>query len=197
MSSLLGKARVIDDPGLDWPLTLDFRQDLLTHFGQELLVRPRPLPDKMQQRLMLRCRSLRRRHRRHRLHALAITWHYQAHAIVAERSGPVLVADHAHKTLDVARKTRFNIFRSVPATTHSNPLWFLGNRRQLNDSRYQHLRLFDSVRLIATAFGYAPMLQYRFPWSETIERRPKRCSGAVPCKNRSCISLRTSRASPT
>lgn len=48
--------------------------------------------------------------------------------------GGELVADHAHKTLDVARKTPFNIVRSVPATTHSNPLWFLCCKRGYRES---------------------------------------------------------------
>jgi hypothetical protein len=61
MPSLLGKARVVDDPGLDRSATLDLRQHHLTHLGQHLPVRPSPLAEKMQQRLMLRHRTRRRR----------------------------------------------------------------------------------------------------------------------------------------
>ena len=51
---LLGKARVVDDPRLDRPMALDRRQHHLAYFGQDSLVRPSRLADKMQQRLMLR-----------------------------------------------------------------------------------------------------------------------------------------------
>ena len=37
---LLGKAGVVDDPGLDRPVPLDRRQHHLAHLGQHLLVRP-------------------------------------------------------------------------------------------------------------------------------------------------------------
>jgi hypothetical protein len=113
MPSLLGKARIVDDPRLNRPVTLDLWQHHLTHLGQDLLVRPGSLTDKMQQRLMLRSRTSRRRDRRHRFYALAITRQHQAQAIVAQRISPIRVADHAHKTIDIAPKPRFNVLRSV------------------------------------------------------------------------------------
>src|SRR6266446_6714922 len=36
----LGKARVVDDKGLDRSVTLDLRQHLLTHFAQHVAVTP-------------------------------------------------------------------------------------------------------------------------------------------------------------
>jgi hypothetical protein len=65
----------------------------------------------MQQRLMLRRRTMRRRQRCHRLHALALGWKHQSSAIVPQRPGPVGMPDHAHKTLDVRRKPRFTVIR--------------------------------------------------------------------------------------
>src|SRR5438876_41656 len=47
MPSLLGKARVIDDPRFDRPATLDRRQHKLAHPGQHRSVRPRCIPHKM------------------------------------------------------------------------------------------------------------------------------------------------------
>jgi hypothetical protein len=62
----------------------------------------------MQQRLTLRSRSFRRRHRRHRL-TLALARHHQANAIVAQRPGAIRVADHTHNPIDKRRKSRFTI----------------------------------------------------------------------------------------
>ena len=105
MRALLGKARVIDDPGLDRPMSLDRRQNHLANFCQHPLVRPAPLADKMQQRLMLR----RRRHRSHRLHALALARQHQALTVIPQWLGPVGVTDHAHKFFDIRRKTRLTV----------------------------------------------------------------------------------------
>src|SRR5258708_5194267 len=120
MLPLLGKARVVDDKGLDRPVTLDLRQHHLTHLAQHIVVGPTPFTDKMQQRLMLRGRAPRRRDRRHRLYALALTWHHQSQAIVVQRTRAIRVPDHPHKPLDIARKPRFNILPFVE--THPKPL---------------------------------------------------------------------------
>jgi hypothetical protein len=74
--SLLGKTGVVDDPRFDRSVTLNRRQNHLARLGQYLLVRPRRLADKMQQRLVLRCRPVWRRYRRHRLDALTLARHY-------------------------------------------------------------------------------------------------------------------------
>ena len=52
---LLCKAGIINDPSLDRAVALQLRQHHLAHLGQNVLVRPGRLTDKMQQRLML-CR---------------------------------------------------------------------------------------------------------------------------------------------
>ena len=54
ISPLLGKARVIDDPHFDRPATLDRRQHKLAHPGQHRSLRPRCVPHKIKQGLMLR-----------------------------------------------------------------------------------------------------------------------------------------------
>src|SRR3984957_17721370 len=119
MSSLLGKARVVDDPGLDRAVTLDPRQHHFAHLAQHLRVGPASLADKMQQRLMLRRRSPGRRDRRHRLYALALARHDQSRAIIAQWTRTIRVPDHTHKPIDIAAKPQFNVFRSVE--THPKP----------------------------------------------------------------------------
>ena len=49
MPSLLGKARIVDDPRLDRSVTLDRRQHHLTHLGQHRRIRPPTLANEMQQ----------------------------------------------------------------------------------------------------------------------------------------------------
>jgi hypothetical protein len=67
----------------------------------------------MKQRLMLRRGSTRRRNRRHRFNALTGDRHHQAGAIVTQRPSPIRVPYYAHKTLDIARKPRFDALRST------------------------------------------------------------------------------------
>jgi hypothetical protein len=119
MPPLFGKTRVVDDPRLDRTVTLDPWQHHLSHLAQHRRVRPTSLTDKMQQRLMLRRRSLGRRDRSHRLYALALAWHDQPRALIAQWTRPIGVSDHAHKPLDIAREPQFNVFRSVE--THPKP----------------------------------------------------------------------------
>src|SRR5271154_6991701 len=109
MLALLGKAGVVDDPGLDRTVPLHLGHYHLANLGQHLLVRPLSLTDEMQQRLMLRRRAMRRRDRRHRLHALALARHQQTGTIVPQRALAVLVADHTRKPLDIPRKSRFTV----------------------------------------------------------------------------------------
>jgi hypothetical protein len=49
MLARLGKAHVVDDPGLDRPVPFDRRQNHLPNLRQHSLVRPPPFTDKMQQ----------------------------------------------------------------------------------------------------------------------------------------------------
>ena len=112
MRSLLGKASVVDDPRLDRALPLHRGQHHLAHLGQHLLVRPGRDTDKMQQRLVLRRRPRWSRLRGHRLHTLALARKYQAGAIVAQRTNPIGVAEHARKPLHIRRKSCL----SVPST---------------------------------------------------------------------------------
>jgi hypothetical protein len=120
VSSLLGKARVVNDPSLNRSATLDLRQHQLANLGQDPLVGPSPLADKMQQRLVLGRSSLRRRDGSHRLNTLTCVRYNQARAIVTQWPHPIRVPDHAHNTLDVPRKSRFNLLRSTD--NHPNPL---------------------------------------------------------------------------
>ena len=119
MLTLLGKAGVVDDPGLDRTVPLHLGHHHLANLGQHLLVRPLSLTDEMQQRLMLRRRAMRRRDRRHRLNALALARHQQAGAIMPQRFLAVLVANHARKPLDIPRKSRFTVVSS--SVIHLSP----------------------------------------------------------------------------
>ena len=58
---------------------------------------------------MLRACPLRCGHRRQRLDALAFGRHYQAQAIIPQRTRPVRMSNYAHKSLDKRRKSRFTI----------------------------------------------------------------------------------------
>ena len=109
MPPLLGKPGVVDDPGFNRPVTFDLRQHHLAHLGQHSLVRPTRIADKMQERLVLRRRSLWCRHRSHRLYALALARQHQANAIVTQRSSTIRMANHAHQPLDISHKPRFTV----------------------------------------------------------------------------------------
>src|SRR5262249_28178605 len=64
MPPLLGKARVIDDPGFDPPATLDRLQRELAHPGQHRSVRPWCIAHKMQQGFANAYKLFRRYRRR-------------------------------------------------------------------------------------------------------------------------------------
>jgi len=132
-------------------VTLDPRQHHLANFRQHRLVGPAALPDKMQQRLMLRRCSPGRRDRRHRFNALASDRHHQARAIVTQWAGTIRVPDHAHKTLDVVLKPRFNPLRSPE--NHPNLLSLYRNRLHYMILKIPNLRLSDSVVLTRSAIG--------------------------------------------
>ena len=122
MAALLRKACVVDDPCADGTMPLDARQHHLAHLGEHLLVRPLSLADEMQQRLMLRRRSLRRRHRRHRLHALPLRRQQQTDAVVVQRSHPVGMADHAGKTVDVRFQSLVAVSPRAPPHRARSPV---------------------------------------------------------------------------
>jgi hypothetical protein len=102
MGALLGKARIVDDPPRDRPVPLYPRHNHLAHLGQNDIVRPAALADKMQQRLVLRRRPLRCRQGRHRLNALAFTRHQQTRAVIQQRLGPIGVTDHRYKPIHIS-----------------------------------------------------------------------------------------------
>ena len=113
MGPVLGKARVVEDPGLDWPVPLDLRQHHVAHLGQHHLVRPHALRHEMQQRLVLRPHTLRRRRRRDRLDTLAFAWKQQARAVVAHRPDAARMPHHACKLVEIVRKTPSAVARSL------------------------------------------------------------------------------------
>src|SRR3954466_5669265 len=106
--ALLGEAGIIDDPGLDGPGALDPRQDQVAHLGEHGRIGPRRLSHEMQQRLVLGGDPGRSCHRGHRFYALARGRHEQARAVVAQRCGPIGVADGTGQRLDIDAKPRFS-----------------------------------------------------------------------------------------
>ena len=109
MPSLFGKSRVIDDPRLDRPVPFNLRQHYLAHLAQHRFVRPRANTNKMQQRLVLRRYPRRSRLGCHRLDALAFARQYQPGAIIAQRSNPIRMPDHACQSFDIRRKPVLSI----------------------------------------------------------------------------------------
>ncbi len=104
MPSLLGKARVVHDPGLDRAARRQRRQHRGPHRRKKRLRRPRRLTDEVQQRLVLRAHRPRCKTRRHRLHALAPAGKQKPGAIVSERLLSILVPEMPAELVDIAVK---------------------------------------------------------------------------------------------
>jgi hypothetical protein len=129
ISPLLGKARVIDDPRFDRPATLDRRQHKPVRPGQHRSLRPRCVPRKIKQGLMLRgnlphgsspwAEGPRCGHCRHRFDTLALDRHQQTQAVIAHRLLSIGIAQHRAERLDIDRKSRFT---PLPSNlVHSGP----------------------------------------------------------------------------
>src|ERR1019366_9399293 len=145
MRSLFGESRIVDDPCLNRSVPCHGRQHHLAHLDQHLLIRPVRDADKMQQRLVLRCRPRRSRPGGHRFHTLALARQYQTRAIVAQRANPIRVPEHARKPRYICRKSNFACpfaSRIHVSTSDPNP-----ESSQIVDSRNLSVRPSDSVRL--------------------------------------------------
>src|SRR6266481_5223986 len=132
MPALLRQTSIVDNPRFDRAVSLDLRQNHLAHLGQNLLVRPPSLTDKMQQRLVLGGHPRRRRHGGDRFDALALTWQHQPGAIITKRLFSVLVPNHARKPLDIRRKPRFTALKR--SAVHPQPLSAWCESRPISDS---------------------------------------------------------------
>jgi hypothetical protein len=73
MLSLLGKTRIVDDPGLNRSLLFHRGQPVRPHLPHHSLVIPGRIRHQMMQRLMHLPNPVRRQSRGHRLHALPFT----------------------------------------------------------------------------------------------------------------------------
>jgi hypothetical protein len=82
LGAALWKRGVIDDPCLDRSMALDLRENNFTHFGQDWLVRPRCIRNKVQQSLMLHPSLIRRGHCSDRLNAPAALCGKKADAVL-------------------------------------------------------------------------------------------------------------------
>jgi len=119
MTPLLGKTRVVDDPGFDRPAALDHRQHELAYLIEHGRIGPRRIADKMKQRLVFGSDLGRCRHRRHRFDALALDRHQQPQAVIMHRLLPIGMAQHRTERLDIAGKARFTLLARTPL--HSGP----------------------------------------------------------------------------
>src|ERR1019366_6200282 len=149
MRSLFGESRIVDDPCLNRSVPCHGRQHHLAHLDQHLLIRPVRDADKMQQRLVLRCRPRRSRPGGHRFHTLALARQYQTRAIVAQRANPIRVPEHARKPRYICRKSNFACpfaSRIHVSTSAPNP-----ESSQIVDSRSRSVRPSDSVRIAHAA----------------------------------------------
>jgi hypothetical protein len=108
----LGKARVVDDPGLDRPVPLHRRQHEIAHLAEHLRVGPFALGEKVG--LMLGAGRIGCRRRRDRLRALPLAIQEQPRAVIAHRRHPGRVPHHAGNLVQIRRKTLRTVVRSPP-----------------------------------------------------------------------------------
>src|SRR5271166_1157606 len=138
MRTLLLKPRVVDDPGFHASVRGKRRRRKVANLRQHRLIRPRRLPNEVQQRLMRRRDTRRRHHRGDRLDALALAGHQQTGAIIHQRARSVRMPEHARQTVHVSRKPR----RALPP----RPV-HLRRLRQPNESaEYQSLTPGESAK---------------------------------------------------
>src|SRR5271166_981364 len=138
MRTLLLKPRVVDDPGFHASVRGKRRRRKVANLRQHRLIRPRRLPNEVQQRLMRRRDTRRRHHRGDRLDALALAGHQQTGAIIHQRARSVRMPEHARQTRHVTRKPRLAL---PPRPVHLRRL------RQPNESaEYQSLTPGESAK---------------------------------------------------
>jgi hypothetical protein len=152
MMTLLRKARVIDDPGLDRFVSGDRWHDPLPHTAQHRLIRPGCLRHKMQQRLVLSRGSLRRGYRRKWFDAFAALGGQQPDTVVLKRSDPVGMAQNQCQVCRIGAKPCFRSrliakIHPIPPRKFESPL--LPNRNRVAPNAiFGMLRHFcDSVGL--------------------------------------------------
>ena len=114
MTSLLGETRIIDDPGPDGAVPLNLRQNLGAHHGQQRLIGPVRLGNKVVQGLVSCLDATRLHARGDRLDALALTGQDQARAVGLQGRRSIRVTEHARQTLHISYKARLSCFCAVP-----------------------------------------------------------------------------------
>ena len=108
MPALLGKRRVVDDPGFDRAMPCHRRHHKFAHFGEHPLIRPWRIGDEVQEFLMLRRNVRRLRHRRHRLYAAPPLRCQQPSAIIMQRRLPIRMPDHLRQFANIRLKASRN-----------------------------------------------------------------------------------------
>src|SRR5271157_6204358 len=150
MRTLLLKPRVVDDPGFHASVRGKRRRRKVANLRQHRLIRPRRLPNEVQQRLMRRRRARRRHHRGDRLDALALAGHQQTGAIIQQRPCTVRVPQNARQTRHVTRKPR----RALPP----RPVHLRRLRQQNESAKYQSLTLGESAKCACDSVELDPYL---------------------------------------
>jgi hypothetical protein len=148
MTTLLRKAGVVDDPGLDRFVPGDRWHDPFTHTAQHGLIRPRGLRHKMQQRLVLSRGSLRRGHRRKWLNAFAALGGQQPDTVVLERSDPVGMPQNRCQVRRIGAKPCLR--RRLIAKIHPIPPGKFESPLLPNRNRVAPSAIFRMLRIFAT-----------------------------------------------
>ena len=130
--ALLGKAGIIDDPGLDRALALDDRQDRGADLSQQRGIGPLTVGHEVVQRLMGGLNARRGDLGRHRLNAFARAREKETGAVGLERCDAIRMAKDVREGADVGGKARLVsqrgaegihvslLYENEPPTIHPN-----------------------------------------------------------------------------
>jgi hypothetical protein len=94
VAALLGKAGVVENPGLDRSHMLEGGQNVLAHHGEHGRVAPCRLGNQVRERLVGGLNMLPIEPGRHRFDPLARSRQQQAGTVAAQRVAPISMADH-------------------------------------------------------------------------------------------------------
>ena len=105
MPTLLGKARIVNDPRLERPVPFNRRQHARADNVQDGLIAPVGLGDEVMQRLMGRLNALRGDAGGHRLDTLALAGQQQPRAVGVHRFAPIGMAEHPRNRSQIPGKS--------------------------------------------------------------------------------------------
>ncbi len=105
MNALLGKSRVVDNPGAYPAAPFDGRKNKGSNASQQILLRPVGVGDKMVQRLMCALDPARLDAGRYRLDAFSLAGKNEPHTVGAKRRTPIRVPQGRRHVLHIRRKS--------------------------------------------------------------------------------------------